>query len=131
MKGYTRKEISNLLKIGNETLRYYEKIRIIPVPERTESGYRVYSEEDLLRLKFITRLKELGFSLREISTISQMLSSNSNINNQILNDQLTSKMEDLDQKINALKDLKELLDYIKNNPDLAKCNLLKFLYKRS
>ena len=61
--GYTRKEISSKLNIGNETLRYYEQIGIIPKPVRTKAGYRIYSEEDLLRLKFIKMAKDQNLSL--------------------------------------------------------------------
>lgn len=56
MAGYTRNQISKMLGIGNEALRYYERIGIIPTPSRTESNYRIYNEDDLMRLKFIKRI---------------------------------------------------------------------------
>jgi DNA-binding transcriptional MerR regulator len=129
--GYTRKEISNKLKIGNETLRYYERLGIIPKPVRTKSGYRIYSEEDLLRLKFILKSKELGFSLREISDTLYLLGGNKNINNKILNEQISSKIDEIDGKIKALKDLKEILENSRKNINIAECNLLSFYYEIS
>lgn len=51
--------------VNVETLRYYEKIRLMPKPSRKGSKYRVYSNSDLKRLLFIKRSKELGFTLKE------------------------------------------------------------------
>jgi Predicted transcriptional regulators len=82
-------------------LRYYEKVGIIPTPARTQAGYRIYSEADLARLKFIKKAKDLGFSLREISSIFQLLSSDKNITNQLFGDQVSAKITEIDQKINA------------------------------
>ena len=52
-----------------ETMRYYERIGLLPKPQRTRSGYRSYSEDDVRRLRFITRGRELGFSLEEIRSL--------------------------------------------------------------
>jgi DNA-binding transcriptional MerR regulator len=53
-------------------LRYYEEIGLLPPAERTEGGYRLYSEQDIARLERIQRLKDLlGFSLAEIRELLQ------------------------------------------------------------
>jgi DNA-binding transcriptional MerR regulator len=52
------------------TLRYYEEIGIVPAPQRSESGYRIYDERVLERLAFIARAKQLGCSLEEISELT-------------------------------------------------------------
>ena len=52
-----------------ETIRYYERIGLMPRPERTASGYRVYREREVDRLRFISRGRELGFSLEEIRSL--------------------------------------------------------------
>jgi MerR family mercuric resistance operon transcriptional regulator len=49
-----------------ETIRYYERIGLAPVPQRRTSGYRDYSEDDVAQLGFIHRARDLGFSLEEI-----------------------------------------------------------------
>lgn len=49
-----------------ETIRYYEKIGIMPKPARTAAGYRSYEAEHLKRLAFVRRTRELGFGLDEI-----------------------------------------------------------------
>ena len=58
--------------IGVETIRYYQRIGLVDEPEKPSSGYRVYSEEVIARLRFIQRAKELGFSLSEISTLLEL-----------------------------------------------------------
>ena len=126
---YSRKEISNKLNIGSETLRYYENIGIIPIPVRTESGYRIYSEEDLSRLKFIKRSKELGFRLSEIADILQILSRSKNIDNKIGNDLISPKIEEIDRKIAELTRLRELLDYTRKDKTLGECDLFNFFTK--
>lgn len=49
-----------------ETIRYYEKIGILPVPERTSSGRRIYNQDDLQRLSFVRRSRELGFTQNQV-----------------------------------------------------------------
>jgi len=55
--------------IGIETVRYYQRIGLIEMPEKPLSGYRIYSDAIIDRLIFIQRAKELGFSLAEIASL--------------------------------------------------------------
>ena len=112
MKKYTRKEISDILKIGIETLRYYEKLGIIPEPKRSETSYRLYNNDDILRLKFIKRLKELGFSLKEIYEILQLLKDNKNENKGILKNKCLEKISEIESKILTMNTLKETLNVV-------------------
>jgi MerR family mercuric resistance operon transcriptional regulator len=52
-----------------ETIRYYEKVGLLPKPQRTASGYRAYRPKDIARVRFITRGRALGFSLDEIRSL--------------------------------------------------------------
>jgi len=54
--------------INKETIRYYEKIGLISETKRAKNGYRLYSKEDIEKIKFIFIIKKFGFSLKEIST---------------------------------------------------------------
>lgn len=54
-----------------ETIRFYERIGLMPNPDRTESGHRVYGPEHVKRLRFIRRSRELDFSLGEIRFLLQ------------------------------------------------------------
>jgi len=55
-----------------QTVRFYERQKLLLEPERKDSGYRVYAERDLKRLLFIRQAKTLGFSLNEIKAILRM-----------------------------------------------------------
>ena len=55
-----------------ETVRYYERVGLVPSPNRTGSGYRVYAQADVERLRFVTRGRELGFSLEEIRSLLRL-----------------------------------------------------------
>lgn len=52
--------------VNIETIRYYERIGLVPAPPRTQGRQRVYDEHHLKRLAFIRRGRELGFSLDQI-----------------------------------------------------------------
>jgi MerR family mercuric resistance operon transcriptional regulator len=56
-----------------ETIRYYERIKLLPKPERTGGGHRIYTNEQMKRLGFIRRGRELGFSLDEIRTLLRLV----------------------------------------------------------
>lgn len=55
-----------------ETIRYYERIGLLKAPARTEAGYRHYTEDDIDRLRFVTRGRALGFSLDEIASLLRL-----------------------------------------------------------
>ncbi len=52
-----------------ETIRYYERVRLLPAPARSSGGYRLYGTGHLKRLSFIRRARALGFSLAEVRTL--------------------------------------------------------------
>ena len=62
-------ELSKRSGVNIETIRYYERIKMLPAPPRTASGRRVYGANELRILAFIRRSRELGFSLDEIRTL--------------------------------------------------------------
>jgi DNA-binding transcriptional MerR regulator len=59
-------ELARRLGLNVRTLRYYEQIGLLPPPERTESGYRLYTAADEALLRFVLRAKRIGFTLEEI-----------------------------------------------------------------
>lgn len=62
-------ELSQQTGVNIETVRYYEKIGLLPPPPRTRGGHRLYSGTHLKRLVFIRRSRELGFALDEIRNL--------------------------------------------------------------
>lgn len=65
-KGLKRAELARRTGCNLETIRYYEKIGLMPEPPRTASGYRIYDENHVARLRFILRGRKLGFSIEEL-----------------------------------------------------------------
>lgn len=61
--------LSGRTGVNIETIRYYERIGILPVPSRTESGRRTYGPEKVRQLAFVRRARELGFSLDDIRAL--------------------------------------------------------------
>lgn len=59
--------------VNIETIRYYEKIGVMPAPERGASGYRVYGADHLKRLSFVRRSRQLGFSFDEIRGLLRLV----------------------------------------------------------
>ena len=59
-------KVSQQTGLSVDTIRYYEKERLLREPPRSEGGYRLYSERDVEHLLFVRKAQELGFSLAEI-----------------------------------------------------------------
>ena len=62
-------ELSEITGVLRETVRYYERTGLTPKPQRAENGYRVYSDDDVERLQFIRRARQLDFSLNDVAEI--------------------------------------------------------------
>ncbi len=108
-------DLAKMLNVTTRTIRYYEEIGLMGKTERLGGMTRTYNQSDILRLKFILKLKELGISLKEM----QELAVNFDINDQSF-DTITPKLLILldehigkvDQKISNLAALRsEIVDY--------------------
>ena len=62
-------EVVARLGVSADTLRYYEKIRLMPKVQRNGAGIRFYNDGNLSRIRFIKRAQRMGFSLDEISQL--------------------------------------------------------------
>ncbi|NEW07331.1 MerR family transcriptional regulator [Paenibacillus sp. SYP-B3998] len=74
MEGMTRGELAKRTGLSMATLRYYEESGILPAPHRVANGYRIYTNDYLVKIKFIKDAKSLGYSLKEIQEVLRMLS---------------------------------------------------------
>ena len=101
-------ELSKRSGVNIETIRYYERIKILPAPSRTTSGRRVYGATDLRILAFIRRSRELGFSLDEIRAVLR-LGGPSNAGCGEVRDIAARHLGDIRAKIGDLRKLERLL----------------------
>ena len=62
-------ELAERLGVAPSTVRYYERIGLVPAPPRTPSGYRDYDDTDASRLLFVTRAKRIGLTLEQIAEV--------------------------------------------------------------
>jgi MerR family transcriptional regulator, repressor of the yfmOP operon len=107
-KYYQIGELANLLELSPRTIRYYEEIGLLNSIKRIEGGKRVYTDMDLQRLRFITRLKYLGLSLSEmleLEDIYQIHRTNNKVLSRVL-ELLDSHAIKIDERINNLIKLK-------------------------
>jgi DNA-binding transcriptional MerR regulator len=65
-------DLARDLHITTRTIRLYEQMGLVEPPKRTEGGIRVYEEDDILRFKFILKLKALGLSLLEMKELADL-----------------------------------------------------------
>lgn len=68
-RGLKRGELAQRTGSNLETIRYYEKIGLLPEPPRSSSDYRIYDETHVRRLRFVMRGRQLGFTIEEIRNL--------------------------------------------------------------
>jgi len=109
--------IGNLAKtigLTTRTLRYYEEMGIMTPPRRLEGAVRVYAPEDVRKLKFILRLKELGLSIKEMQELDAAYAEAKETDKIIprLIEMLDKHTNNLDEKMSKLASLrKEIVEY--------------------
>ena len=91
-----------------ETIRYYEKIGMIPEPPRTNAGYRVYDDRHVERLRFILRARELGFSLDDIRGLIALVDRGTQTCAEV-KDRTERHLADVREKIADLKRIERVL----------------------
>jgi len=100
--------LSELTGVNIETIRYYERTKVLPAPARTESGRRVYQSADIRTLAFLRRARELGFSLDEIRALLR-LGGPEKASCREVRRIATHHLDDIRAKISDLRKLERLL----------------------
>ncbi len=114
----TKTQIGALAKelgITTRTIRYYEEIGLMGRNDRLDGKTRTYSEDDVLRLKFILKIKALGVSLKEIQELSEIFDINdqdfSTITPKLI-EILDHHITTIDEKMASLSSLRQdIVDY--------------------
>jgi MerR family transcriptional regulator, mercuric resistance operon regulatory protein len=107
-KAFPIGELSKHSGVKIETIRYYERAKMLAPPPRTASGRRVYGSMDLRILVFIRRSRELGFSLGQIRTLLR-LGGPERATCREVREIATHHLDDIRAKIEDLKKLERLL----------------------
>jgi MerR family copper efflux transcriptional regulator len=108
MQALTIGKVARRAEVGVETVRFYERQGLIAEPQRAKSGYRLYPEETVTRIRFIRRAKELGFSLREIRELLA-LRVDPEVSSAEVKACAQMKITAIEEKIRALQRMKETL----------------------
>lgn len=116
--------------VNKETIRYYEKKALLKEPNRTDAGYRIYSDDNVKRVKFIKRLQDLGFSLSEICKLLGVVD-NDNVRCQGMYEFVSKKEKEIQKQIADLKRTESMLQDLKNRcPDqkaINQCPIIEWL----
>ena len=130
MNGLRIGELAKQNEVHVETVRYYERRGLIPKPLRTGSNYRIYSSENLRRIKFIKQAQELGFSLKEIKKLLALRAAPRAKCADVRN-YATQKIQDIEQRLRALtrmrRSLKKLLRECSGDRPATACPILESL----
>ncbi len=133
------KKIGDIAKefgVSQRTIRFYEEKGILKPDAYTDSGYRLYSEENIKRLKVVLLLRKIGFSISEIKSFLNidLLGNTPEENLNLLIGILRKKLKDTLDKIEALThlkmDIEKALDHLENCscrflPNWEECSLCK------
>ena len=117
---YQISQVATSCGINKETIRYYERIGLLQVPQRNESGYRIYSQITIDRLNFIKRMQNLGFSLSEVHKLLGVVDRDEARCEDMFNF-VTKKITQVELQIRDLQKIKEMLMELKEKcPDEKK-----------
>ena len=100
--------------VSAKMIRYYESVGLIPEADRSEAGYRVYTENDVHTLRFIRRSRDLGFSVKDISQLLALWQDRNRASADVKAFALTH-IEELNRKISELKSMVETLEHLASN----------------
>lgn len=129
----TRGALAEATGVDAETIRYYEQVGLLSPPERSASGYRLYTPAHAQRLTFIRHARDLGLSLdavRELLTLA-----NDRLRSCARVDRLVQEhIHDLDHKIAGLTELRRELgriaDLCRGGGKIGECRILEALGER-
>lgn len=130
MNGLTIGRLAKQAGLGIETVRFYERQGLIEPPPRTDSNYRIYPEEEVNRLKFIKRAKDLGFTLNEIKELFA-LQHDPQATKADIKKRTDEKIADIKRKIHDLTRIQHALEHLTSACDgrgpLSECPILEAL----
>lgn len=97
--------------ISAKMIRYYESIGLIGPAVRTDSGYRVYTDQDLHTLRFVRRARDLGFSVEQMNELLALWKDRSRASGDVKRIAL-EHVQELERKAEALRDMAATLKHL-------------------
>ncbi len=108
VRAMTISALARACSVSTPTIRYYEKIELLPEAERTAAGQRRYTSDDVERLSFVRRCREFGFSIAQVRTLLT-LSTSSDLDCRESRDIAVERANEIEGKIVELKTLQASL----------------------
>ncbi|MGX1501035.1 MerR family mercuric resistance operon transcriptional regulator [Labrenzia sp. MBR-25] len=128
-KRLQRADLARRTGCNLETIRYYEKTGMMPDPPRTASGYRVYDDAHISRLRFILRARELGFSIEQIRGLLELVDGGTQTCAEV-KERTEQHLADVRAKIDDLKRIEKVLATTAaqcSGEDIPECPVLEAL----
>jgi MerR family mercuric resistance operon transcriptional regulator len=130
MVGLRVGEVAAGAGVNLQTIHYYERRGLLPRPPRTQSNYRAYPAEAVLRVRFIKRAQELGFTLKEIKELLS-LRAMPRTRCADVRERAEIKVRDIEEKLRVLqamrKALTKLMDECSGVGPVSECPILEAL----
>ncbi|MGB9112958.1 MAG: MerR family DNA-binding protein [Acidimicrobiales bacterium] len=121
-------EVASQAGVNVQTLRYYERRGILPLPQRSDSGYRSYDAQAVRTVRFVKCAQQLGFSLEEIDSLLELAAGGPR-NCDAAKTLATEKIDELETKITRLSvmrdSLRQLVATCDRSPRKRECPLLE------
>ena len=102
-------QLAQRASVNLQTIRYYEREGLLPEPPRLSSGYRLYTDSMVRRVRFIKRAQEIGFSLAEIRELLSLRADERRERNEV-RAIAQAKLADIEDKMRTLKAMKAVLN---------------------
>lgn len=113
------KEVEYVVGLSSKNIRYYEDVGLITPTRNSQNDYRVYSDDDVKRLKLIKFLRELNVPIREIKDLVD--------GKIILADCMRDRVKKIENEEKHYKDIKNMCnEIIKNNDDINSIDITKY-----
>jgi len=124
---YTIGQLAKAAGVGVETIRYYQRRELLPVPE-VATGFRTYPAKLVERIRFIKRAQELGFSLDEIANLLMLEDSN---DRQAIRDVAQERLTQVQAKLADLHRMEDMLTQLihqcASSAQQAQCPIIQAL----
>lgn len=130
MTGLRVGEVAKQAGVNLQTIHYYERRGLLPKPPRTGSNYRAYPEDAVLRVRFIKRTQELGFSLQDIKELLSLRAAPRAKCAEVLS-RAKAKVQDIDEKITTPRRMRtalsKLMEECEGALPVSQCPILESL----